>query len=102
LDFGISKLSLTGKAFLDLPERGLTGTLALGTPLYMSPEQIRSSRSVDHRSDIWSLGVVLYELLTAKPAFNADSVTEVCASVLENEPVPVGVVRDDVPPALEK
>ncbi|MDB4997951.1 MAG: serine/threonine protein kinase [Myxococcaceae bacterium] len=99
LDFGISKLALTGKAFAEA-EKSLTGSLTLGTPLYMSPEQIRSSRSVDPRSDIWSLGIVLYEMLTAKTAFDADSVTELCAAVLETSPKPILELRPEVPPGL--
>jgi serine/threonine-protein kinase len=99
LDFGISKLALTGKAFAEA-EQSLTGSLTLGTPLYMSPEQIRSTRSVDPRSDIWSLGIVLYEILTAKTAFEADTVTELCAAVLETTPRPILELRPEVPPGL--
>jgi eukaryotic-like serine/threonine-protein kinase len=62
----------------------------MGTPLYMSPEQIRSTRAVDHRSDLWSLGVVLFELLTGHPAFAGDTVTQVCARVLEASPPRLG------------
>jgi serine/threonine protein kinase len=100
LDFGISKVALTGKAF-ELPAKALTGTLTLGTPFYMSPEQIRSTRNADQRSDLWSLGIVLYELLTAKLAFDAENVTELCANVLESDPVPVRTHRPDVPVGLE-
>ena len=96
LDFGISKVALTGGQ----PASRLTGELTLGTPCYMSPEQIRSTTSVDARSDQWSLGVVLYELLAGTEAFRADSVNAVCAAVLEREPPPLSELRPDLPPGL--
>ena len=99
LDFGISKIALTD---IESEREGsaLTGTLTLGTPCYMSPEQIRSTASADGGSDLWSLGIVLYELLTGCAAFKADTVTEVCAAVLEQEPVPIRELRVEVPPEL--
>jgi serine/threonine-protein kinase len=84
LDFGISKTPLGGRAFGG--EVRVTETACLmGTPLYMSPEQIRATHEVDHRSDIWSLGVVLFELLTGRTAFAGETLTQVCALVLEGE-----------------
>lgn len=96
LDFGISKIALTGG---DKSSR-LTGKLTLGTPCYMSPEQIRSTASADPRSDLWSLGVVLYSLLTGREAFQADSVTETCAAVLEKDPYPLRAIRPEIPEGL--
>ncbi len=96
LDFGISKIALTGSD----PRARLTGQLTLGTPCYMSPEQIRSTASAEARSDQWSLGVVLYELLAGSEAFQAETITEVCAAVLEKEPRPLAEVRPDLPQAL--
>ncbi len=82
LDFGISKAPPHGRVFGGQSSVKETSFL-MGTPLYMSPEQIRATREVDHRSDLWSLGVVLFELLTGRPAFAGDTVTQVCALVLE-------------------
>jgi serine/threonine-protein kinase len=98
LDFGISRTALTGLAFGEVSR--MTGAATLGTPLYMSPEQIRSSASADGRSDLWSLGIVLYELLTRMPAFQAESVSEVFAAILEQEPLPLRGLRPEVPPGL--
>jgi len=94
LDFGISK------AVVDEGVSKLTGVLTLGTPRYMSPEQIRSTTTADHGSDLWSLGAVLYELLTGTVAFPGESVTELCAAVLETAPTPMRDLRPDVPSAL--
>lgn len=94
LDFGISKMPVGCST--------LTGHLSLGTPHYMSPEQIRSTAGADPRSDLWSLGTVLYELLTGAHAFDGESGTEICAAVLETEPVPIRVRRPEVPEALCK
>lgn len=96
LDFGISKIALTGGE----ASSRLTGQLSLGTPFYMSPEQIRSSASADAQSDLWSLAAVLYELLAGVQAFPGSTVTEVCAAVLESTPTPLSEFRGDVPPEL--
>jgi serine/threonine-protein kinase len=100
LDFGISKT--TGIAG-SRGDAAMTKTSALmGSPLHMSPEQMRSSRDVDSRSDIWSLGVILYELLTGSPPFTADTMPELVLRVVQGAPpAPLRRRRPDAPPALE-
>ena len=94
LDFGISKTSDS--------ELALTHeTAVLGSPLYMSPEQMKATKDTDARADIWALGVVLYELLTGTTPFHADQVQALCARVFFGEPTPIGTLRSDVPPGLE-
>ncbi|WP_394841751.1 protein kinase [Pendulispora brunnea] len=99
LDFGISKVT---DPLMDPADHALTSTRAmLGSPLYMSPEQLRSAKSVDRRSDIWSLGVMLYEMLTGSLPFRGESMGELFAAILEQDPVPLGQHRPDVPPELQ-
>jgi serine/threonine protein kinase len=99
LDFGISKAHLTGSVFGEAVPTVETTDL-IGTPLYMSPEQVRRSGTVDVRSDIWSLGMVLYELLAGRPAFEGRAVTEICAAILEGTPQPLERHRRDLPRGL--
>jgi serine/threonine-protein kinase len=99
LDFGIAKSALP----MNDGEQAMTMTLvALGTPLYMSPEQIRSSRDVDARADVWSLGAILYELLAGRPAFGGNSVANITAQVLEAQPPSVAAIRPEVSPELDR
>jgi serine/threonine-protein kinase len=86
LDFGISKMtSLTGG-----DNQTVTNTSAIvGSPLYMSPEQMRASKNVDRRTDIWSLGVILQELVSGSPSFVANTTAELCALVLTAPPSPL-------------
>ncbi len=96
LDFGISKCEESQVA-----QPSLTNTAALlGSPAYMSPEQLQSARAVDHRSDIWALGVILYELLARRSAFNGDTLPSVLTAILRDEPVRVDRVNPQVHPEL--
>jgi serine/threonine-protein kinase len=99
LDFGISKVG--EDVARPSSQRLLTqDNTVLGTPSYMSPEQVKNSNRVDARSDIWSLGVSLYELLTAAEPFAAHSIAEIFANVLTATPVSPSVMRDDIPQGL--
>jgi serine/threonine protein kinase len=96
LDFGISKVTTPGA------DMGMTKTSAIvGSPLYMSPEQMRSAKSVDARTDIWSLGAILYELLSGLPPFTGESLPEVCVNIMNTPPAALYAVRPDLPPRLE-
>lgn len=94
LDFGISKL------LSDTTSLNLTSGV-LGSPLYMSPEQLSSSKDIDPRTDVWSLGAILYELLTGSPAFQAEGLPQVCARIMAGAPDPIASQRREVPPELE-
>jgi serine/threonine-protein kinase len=98
LDFGISKVaSVDG-----LPDAGMTSTQALmGSPLYMSPEQLRSSKNVDRRADIWSMGVILYEMFGGQSPFEAETLPEVCARIMAEPPPTLGSIKPELPPALD-
>ena len=97
LDFGISKIIGAPSADGDLTKEHTV----LGSPHYMSPEQMRSSRDVDGRSDIWSLGVILYMILTAQRPFRGQHVGEIIARVMSGPPRPPSRHRRDLPPELD-
>ncbi|HEX9692058.1 MAG TPA: bifunctional serine/threonine-protein kinase/formylglycine-generating enzyme family protein [Gemmatimonadales bacterium] len=96
-DFGVAKAvtSATGAQALT------TAGVSLGTPAYMSPEQA-GAEPVDHRTDIYALGVMGYELLTGKPPFTAGTTQEVLIAHMTVDPEPVTAGRPDTPPALER
>jgi hypothetical protein len=74
----------------------------MGSPSYMSPEQLKSTKEVDPRADIWSLGAVLYEALAGKPAFRGETLPQVCAMIASEDPRPPSVYREGIPPELER
>ena len=97
LDFGISKVTKPGTAGHDM-----TRTSALmGSPLYMSPEQMKQSKSVDSRTDIWALGVILFELITANRPFHAEGVTELAIKIATEPALSVRELRPDLPPGID-
>jgi len=98
LDFGISKMqnlsaTISGSITSD--------TAVIGSPLYMSPEQVVSSRDVDQRTDIWSLGIILHELVVGAPPFRGESGPAVMVSIAVGIPPPLCSERPDAPPELE-
>jgi len=105
LDFGLAKLMLSQAATIEAeaPTKLIVKTnpgVVMGTVMYMSPEQARG-QEVDARTDIWSLGVVLYEMVTSRVPFEGETPSHVIVSILENEPVPLGRYAE-VPAELER
>lgn len=97
LDFGISKLVSDGE------DAAITGTgLMLGSPGYMSPEQVRSTKDVDARTDVWSMGVILWEVLAGSAAFRGESLGDVFAKIREEPLESIRVRRPDVPEELDR
>src|SRR5882724_2869896 len=98
LDFGISKSIILGS--IDQPSLTRTATI-MGSPFYMSPEQMRTPRNVDVRSDIWALGAILYDLIGGQPPYVAETIPQLCALMLESDPSPLRQLRPEVPSELE-
>ncbi|MFO0617135.1 MAG: protein kinase [Polyangiaceae bacterium] len=99
LDFGISKMSTP----LGGSDPNMTKTsVVMGSAEYMSPEQMLSARDVDGRTDIWALGVVLFEILTGTPPFVGETLPQVCALVLSKPPPRPRTLRPDLPEVLEQ
>ena len=98
LDFGISKLTSAGAESVSMTRT----TALLGSPLYMSPEQMVTSKAVDARTDIWSLGVILFELVSGRVPFDGQSVTELAIKIAMEAPTPLHTYRPDAPPGFEQ
>jgi serine/threonine-protein kinase len=102
LDFGLAK-AITADGALTTPDSTVTGTeigLVLGTPAYMSPEQAKG-RPVDRRTDIWSLGVILFEMLAGRALYRGETVTETIAHVI-TQPPDWSALPPATPPALRR
>jgi serine/threonine-protein kinase len=98
LDFGLSKMTRDEEAV----ESNLTATTAIvGSPQYMSPEQIRSLKHVGPGTDLWALGVILHEMLTGTRPFEGRTLTAVSASIVADMPPPVRTIRPDLPMGLD-
>ncbi len=95
LDFGISKFT-GSNATVGNNTHGM-----LGSPIYMSPEQIRSAKDVDARTDIWAIGVILFELLAASPPFVAKNLAQLVMKITYEPPAPMKTFRADIDPGLE-
>jgi eukaryotic-like serine/threonine-protein kinase len=94
LDFGIAKLT----AFEGEAQPGLTSTGALlGTPHYMSPEQVFGDKTIDHRSDIWALGVIMYECLTGTRPVRGDNVGQILRVITSHAIVPLDQIAPTLP-----
>src|SRR5687768_11825024 len=95
LDFGISKQN-------QRIDGGITGeTTAVGSPHYMAPEQMRAESNIDARADIWAIGVILYELLSGISPFDAESMPEICARVIDEQPLRLTVIDEEIPKPLD-
>jgi serine/threonine-protein kinase len=95
LDFGISKIRSPGMS------QTSTQTV-MGTPFYMAPEILMSSKDADARSDIWAIGMILYELLTGQVAFERDTLPQLCVAILNDPIPPPSERRPDLPREIEK
>ena len=101
LDFGLAKALGRSDATTRLVEPRTADGIIVGTPIYMSPEQLRAEE-IDARSDVFSLGIVLYEMATGRRPFSGSSEATITAAILSSRPEPPHVWRPDVPPALSE
>jgi serine/threonine-protein kinase len=97
LDFGISK---AGDTAPDSQRNVTTTSDVLGSPGYMSPEQMRATRDVDARSDVWALGMIVWEMLAGRPMFAGKTFPEICAEVLAGRTIPLSRAAPRVPEGL--
>ncbi len=97
LDFGISKFSqLSGESGFSMTRTGAV----MGTPYYMSPEQAKGAKEMDHRADLYAVGVILYESVTGQVPFNADTFNELLFKIVLEQPPPVEQLVPDIDPGF--
>src|SRR5207245_226525 len=105
LDFGVAKLTQPdgGQSQTDIPTRRVDTDpgVVIGTVGYMSPEQVRG-KGIDHRSDIFSLGAILYEMLSGRRAFHGESAADTMSAILKEDPPELSETNKTVSPALER
>jgi serine/threonine-protein kinase len=101
LDFGISKITATrGGAKRDVSTT--RASALVGSPVYMSPEQMQASKQIDARTDIWSLGIILFELLSGRLPFEGEVVTDLAIKIAMADPLPLRGIRPEVSAGLER
>jgi serine/threonine-protein kinase len=96
LDFGVAKVLTSG----ELASVVTRTNASLGTPYYMSPEQLRNSKDVDHRADLWALALLAFEMLTGRRAFAADNISQLVLLIETGDPPDPCQLRPELPPAL--
>lgn len=105
LDFGLARIEAGSLPELAAASGEISAPtipgIILGTPAYMSPEHCRGN-SIDCRADLWSLGAVLYEMLTGRPAFSGENTLEILAAVLEKQPVPPSHLNPEISKDLDR
>ncbi|MEA2697492.1 MAG: eukaryotic-like serine/threonine-protein kinase [Myxococcales bacterium] len=98
LDFGVSKLAADG-----VDDVNITATGGLvGTPIYMAPEQVRGGKQIDQRTDVYTLGCVLYQMLTGRPPYQGEIYSALMVTIATQDPPRLRSLRPDVPVELEK
>ncbi len=99
LDFGISKSMIDshGPGDMSLTKTGVI----IGSPLYMSPEQMRSTKDADTLSDIWALGAILFQLVTGRPPYEGETIPELCSKLFTEDAPPPSTVRIGLPSSLD-
>jgi serine/threonine-protein kinase len=102
LDFGISKAVIAEDTAATKPGSLTRTTDIFGSPMYMSPEQLKSAKDVDVRADIWALGVILYELIVGRSPFDRPTVAETFGAILYEKPEPLRNAVPELPEALEQ
>jgi serine/threonine protein kinase len=99
-DFGVAKATRASLLDLDRPRETVQGEL-VGSPAYMSPEQVRGLGGIDARSDLWSLGIAAYETLSGVPCFQGATLADLMVSIGSDEPRRISDLRPDLPRALD-